>query len=114
MRDDDGAGSVLAVAIVGGLVALTMLLLPLQMGFAIRQSVAAAADAAALAAADTAVGRAPGYPCDAAARLAVANGAALDSCTVDGLVITVRVSRHLFGIAMTATATAGPPAAGVD
>lgn len=111
---ENGSGSVLAVAIVGGLAALTMLTLPLYMGLAVRQSVAAAADAAALAAADVAVGLAPGYPCEVAARVAAANGSALASCEADGLVVTVSVSRYILGILALGVATAGPPSGEAD
>lgn len=114
MRGDDGSGTVLTVALTGGMVALTGLALPLYMGLATRQAVAGAADAAALAAADTASGRLPGYPYEAAGRAASANGASLDSCAVDGLVVTVVVSRSILGIPVSARATAGPPPLGVD
>jgi secretion/DNA translocation related TadE-like protein len=109
MRSERGAGSVLTVALVGGLAALTALSLPLYMGLATRQAVAAAADAAALAAADVASGLVSGYPCATAARVAAANGASLVSCAVDGLVATVSASRGILGVAVVATATAGPP-----
>ena len=104
----------LAVAIAGGLAALTALSLPLYLGLVTRQAVAAAADAAALAAADAASGRIPGYPCELASRVAAANGAAVGSCTVDGLVVTITASRSILGIAVSARATAGPPTSGLD
>jgi secretion/DNA translocation related TadE-like protein len=103
------SGSVLAVALVGGVAALTGLSLPLYMGLATRQSVAAAADASALAAADVAVGIVPGYPCETAGQVAAANGAALGSCHLDGLVATVSATRWIIGIPVTSIATAGPP-----
>ena len=78
------------------------------MAVAASRSVEAAADAAALAAADTAVGLVPGYPCERAAEIAEANGASLVACETDGLVITVAVGRTLLGFAVTAAATAGP------
>jgi len=108
------SGSVLTVGLVVGTVTLTSLALPLYMGLVTRQAVSAAADAAALAAADTASGLVGGIPCDSAARVAAANGAGLSECTVDGLVVTVTVQRPIVGIAVSATATAGPPASGVD
>ncbi len=70
---------------------------------------AAAADAAALAAADVAVGIVAGFPCETAATVASANGATLANCETDGLIVTVVAERELFGLAVTATATAGPP-----
>jgi secretion/DNA translocation related TadE-like protein len=103
------SGSVLGVAVVGGLVALTGTVLPAYAALAVRQSVAGAADAAALAGADVAVGIAPGYPCEVAARVAAANGSGLASCQVDGLIVTVEASRIILGIAAVSSATAGPP-----
>jgi secretion/DNA translocation related TadE-like protein len=114
LRSERGAGSILAVALVGAVAALTSLLLPLYLAFALRQSVAAAADASALAAADVAVGIAPGLPCVKAAEVARANGVTLASCTGDGVVVTVSVSRPVLGVAVTAWATAGPPRGGKD
>jgi secretion/DNA translocation related TadE-like protein len=106
---DRGAGSVLAVAIVAAIAVSAVAALGLAAGLAARQRVEGAADAAALAAADTAAGLAPGDPCDVARRVAGANGAAVVSCTADGLVLTVGVSGAFAGIPLTARATAGPP-----
>ena len=105
---DEGSGSILAIAIIGSVVALALMMLPLYMVITVKQSVAGAADASALAAADTAVGLFAGFPCSAAARVASANGASIASCTVDGLVVTVTTSRSLLGLEVMATATAGP------
>jgi len=103
------SGSVATTAVAAGLLALTGTALPAYGALAARQAVAGAADAAALAAADVAVGILPGSPCEAAAAVAGANRAALTSCAADGLIVTVTVSRTLLGIPVTATATAGPP-----
>jgi secretion/DNA translocation related TadE-like protein len=106
---DRGSGSLLGLAIVGSVAAVVSLLVPLILGLGIRESLAGGADAAALAGADVAAGIAPGIPCDAAARLAAANGVSLGACAVDGLVVTVRTDRHFLGLELDATATAGPP-----
>lgn len=106
---DRGSGTVLAIGIVAALVTLTVVALPLSMAFAGRHAIAAAADAAALAGADVAVGLAPGYPCVEARRVAVANGATLAACDVDGLIVTVAASGTALGIPVTMRATAGPP-----
>ena len=111
MRDERGAGSVLAVAIIAAVLGVTVMLVPLYSVFVKKQAVAGAADAAALAAADVRVGLDPGEPCAVAARVAGANGATLTSCTVDGLVVTVVVSATVVRFAVEAAATAGPPAA---
>ena len=104
-----GSGSVLAVGLIAAITVLTAVLVPLYSALAERSAVGVAADAAALAAADVAVGLAPGVPCEVAARVAAANGASVVACAVDGLVVTVRVGRSAVGVAVTATATAGPP-----
>ena len=108
-RGDRGSGSLLGLAIVGSLAAVVTLLVPLIVGLGIRESLSDAVDAAALAGADVAAGIAPGIPCEAAARLAEANGVSLEACAVDGLVVTVRADRQFLGIELDATATAGPP-----
>jgi secretion/DNA translocation related TadE-like protein len=109
VNSDRGAGSVLTIALIAGVVALAGLAVPLYSALATRQAVAAAADASALAAADVAVGIAPGFPCAQAEVVASANGARLRSCELDGLIATVTVERSLLGIPAVASATAGPP-----
>jgi len=104
-----GSGSVLAVAVVGAVAALTLLLLPILGLLTIGQSVRAAADASALAGADTAAGLVPGVPCELAQRAADLNSARLVACTVDGLVVTVTVTRDAGGFVLTSRARAGPP-----
>ena len=114
MNGERGAGSILAVAVIAAVLCLTALVLPLQFSFSRGQQLAGAADAAALAAADTLSGAVAGTPCDTAARVARANAAELEACVLDGLVATVRVGGSAAGIRLTATATAGPPPAGND
>jgi secretion/DNA translocation related TadE-like protein len=111
---DRGSGTVLALGVIGALVALGTTMFPLSTVYLARQSLSAAADAAALAAADVAVGITSGYPCDAAAAAASANGARLSECRLDGLVATVTASASILGFALTARATAGPPSGVVD
>jgi len=106
---DRGSGSLLAIALVGSVTAVAALGLPVFVGLAVRQSVAAAADAAALAAADVLSGLEPGYPCDTARVVVEANAASLASCGTDGLVVTVSATRLFAGIPVTTRATAGPP-----
>lgn len=99
----------LALAIVTAVLLIAGVVLPALAALVVRRAVAGAADAAALAAADTAVGLHPGFPCEVAVRVASANGAALDSCELDGLVVTVQASTSVAGIPVVARATAGPP-----
>jgi len=109
IRGERGAGTILMVGLVATIVALTALVIPLYWALSVRHALAGAADAAALAAADTASGAIAGYPCDSAARLAAANDAVIKECTVDGRIVTITASRHILGILVTSSATAGPP-----
>jgi len=108
-RVDRGAASVLALGIVGAVVALTVLVVPITTTFVASQRAANAADAAALAAADTISGLVPGVACDVAAQTAARNGAALASCETEGPTVTVEVVVSALGIGLSATARAGPP-----
>ncbi|WP_166866473.1 MULTISPECIES: Rv3654c family TadE-like protein [unclassified Salinibacterium] len=108
-RADDGAGSVLALAIVAVVVLVALSLIVATAAFAARQRVVAAADAAALAAADVRLGVVAGDPCAVADRVARAHGARLTSCALDGAVATVEASAELLGVPIRITSRAGPP-----
>jgi secretion/DNA translocation related TadE-like protein len=99
----------LAVALAASVLVLTGLALPLNQALTVRQIVANAADAAALAAADTASGFVAGYPCPNAAEAARLNGAELGECVVDGLDVRVTAVRWVLGVPVTMAASAGPP-----
>ena len=103
-----GAASVLAVGIVGAVVALTAMVVPVTTTFIASQRAANAADAAALAAADAISGRVPGVACDLAAHVAARNGAVLTSCEPDGPDVTVAVAVSSLGMDLAAAARAGP------
>ncbi|MCU1545024.1 MAG: hypothetical protein JWP30_124 [Homoserinimonas sp.] len=108
-----GAGSVLAVAILGAVLCLLSLVIPLYIVLDAKQRAADAADASALAAADSAVGIVAGNPCAVAGVVAYANGAQMAGCRVDGLVVTVRVEIARRGFSVSAVATAGPPVSAI-
>lgn len=114
MRADAGAGSVLAIGIIGATVLLCGSAIPLYTVLVTRSAVVGAADAAALAAADARVGVVGGFACDVAAEVAAVNGAALATCELDGYVATVSVQREVLGFTVTARATAGPPPENTD
>ena len=99
----------LGIALIGAIVGLTAAVVPLYAVLVARSTVAGAADAAALAAADARVGVATGFPCERADEVAAANGAKLTACEVDGLIATVSVSRTILGFDLESSATAGPP-----
>ncbi len=109
MSDERGAGAVVALAIVGATVIVLLAVLALGAALVLRQRIIGAADGAALAAADAASGAVAGVPCTVAARVAEANGAALDVCAVDGLTATVTVRASLGPVPFSARSTAGPP-----
>lgn len=110
LRTERGSGTVLGFAVLAAVVGVTIVALPLYGAFVGRQAVSGAADAAALAAADTRAGVVSGYPCTLAQAIAEVNQTRLLSCELDGLVATVAVSRTILGIEVVVFATAGPPA----
>ena len=114
LRGERGAGTVVALVLGLGITAVLLLAMPAFAALSARHAVTAAADAAALAAADTASGLVPGHPCDAALRVAAANGTSLRSCILDGPVATVVVGRWVLGLAFAESATAGPAGSGTD
>jgi secretion/DNA translocation related TadE-like protein len=112
----EGETGAAGVALVGVLAASTIMLGILAgLGGAIveRHQLAAAADAAALVAADTVRGLVPGYPCAAAERVAAAASASIASCIFRGDTVTVTVQRTVIGVSLRASARAGPPSGGI-
>lgn len=78
------------------------------------QRVSAAADAAALAAADAAMGLVRGGPCEVAAKLARAHAARLDGCDIETTEAVVSVSTEVLGRRVSVTAKAGGALPPVD
>jgi len=109
LRNDRGAGTVLALALVLAVVAVGLSGVGLAAALTARQRVIGAADLAALAAADAASGAIGGVPCDIAAGVARANAARLTGCEMDGLVVSVTVAGSFAGIPVVAHSRAGPP-----
>jgi secretion/DNA translocation related TadE-like protein len=109
LRDATGAGGVLALALLALLTVVALAAAVMGAALAARQRVIAAADAGALAAADTALGIHPGIPCRVAAEVVAAHESSLVSCEIDGVVATVAVSTTIVGIEVTVRARAGPP-----
>ncbi|MCI0158103.1 hypothetical protein KNO15_15490 [Leifsonia shinshuensis] len=104
-----GSGTVLALATVAVLAAVTAAVVLVCGAWAARQRAGIAADAAALAGADVAVGRAAGDPCTRARLVAGANGATLAECAVAGVVVSVTAVVPYAGWRAEAPARAGPP-----
>lgn len=109
LPSERGSGGVLALAVLALLAVLTLATVGVGAALAQRQRVIAAADAGALAAADTALGIHPGIPCEQAARVVEAHEATLTACEVEGVVATVSASARVAGVLVTAQARAGPP-----
>lgn len=99
----------LALAALAMLAVLTLAAVGVGAALAARQRVIAAADAAALAASDTALGIHPGIPCTVAAQVVAAHRASLVACELEGVVATVTVSGRVAGVVVDARSRAGPP-----
>ena len=111
---DCGAGAILALGLVGVVIGLTAVLLALGHVVTSRHQAAAAADLAALAAAQAAAGTSAegsrAGPCEVAARIAAANRGRLAACSLDPggtATVSVRV-RTWQGLTAQAAARAGP------
>lgn len=104
-----GSGSVLALVTVAVIAAVTAAAVLVCGAWAARERAAVAADAAALAGAEVAVGRAVGEPCAQAEVVARSNGAALVECTVTGVVVRVGAVVPYAAWQARASARAGPP-----
>lgn len=121
-HSDRGSGSVLVLALCLVALALAAAVAGLGSALVARHRAEAAADLAALAAADVLLGRAPGAPCAAAGRLVRRDRAGrttLDDCQIEGRTARVAVSTRPVGwVAALGTATAvaragpSPPASG--
>lgn len=109
---DRGSGSILAVGSIAALCAATAIVLPFCAALPVKHRIKNAADAAALAAADVAVGLIPGAACEVAARVTDANGATLRRCQIDGLFVTVTAASSVLGLPIAATSSAGPAPSG--
>jgi secretion/DNA translocation related TadE-like protein len=107
--DERGSGAVLSLAPVAALAAVVTILLPFALLMPVKHRVKDAADAAALAAADVAVGLVPGAPCEVAATVVEGNGAELADCRMDGPIATVTAAATVAGVPVRATSSAGPP-----
>lgn len=105
------AGSALAAGVLAVAAVLSLGLAAVGGAAVTAQQAAGAADAAALAAADAASGAVPAdeEPCALAARVAVAAGARLTGCALEGFVATVEVQAAYAGLAAVSRARAGPP-----
>jgi secretion/DNA translocation related TadE-like protein len=98
----------LALGIGASFLILTFFLIPLLGGFVVHQRAQGIADLAALAAADAASGRLPGFPCTLAESLVVRDNFSVRECRLEGLVSRVTVSVSFGPFELVARARAGP------
>lgn len=109
VRQEGGSGSTLALAIIGATIAIAIALLGVVGAFSAHTRASVAADAAALAAADSASNRIPGDPCTRAGVVSTLHGGTLQSCTSTRTESHVTVSTDLGWFVITASARAGLP-----
>nr|WP_217274659.1 Rv3654c family TadE-like protein [Rathayibacter sp. VKM Ac-2835] len=106
---EDGSAAVVAVGVVAATILVTAAVLAGCGGVVGHQRAVAAADAAALAAADAASGLFPGEPCGEAERVAGAMTATLAGCALEEGIATVEVVVAVGPLALPARSRAGPP-----
>ncbi len=106
--DETGAGGAFALAVVTATVVCALAVVSLAGGLVTRQRVVAAADAAALAAADALVGAIPGEPCTLAEQVATAHRVVLDACLLEGAEALVSTRLDVVGVPIRARSRAGP------
>ena len=97
IRRECGAGSVLVLAAIMMVVVASLVAATVGSGLTARHRAAAAADLAALAAAEELSGAAGDHPCQAAERVSRANGAELQECIVHGAEVEVAASAPITG-----------------
>jgi secretion/DNA translocation related TadE-like protein len=105
---DSGAGTVLALAIIGVSVACLGISQTIALNLISGVRLSAAAEAAALSADDALRGLTTGYPCEIAGDIAKENMAILDECRIVGFEAFVKLHAKSMGIVLNATARAGP------
>ncbi len=108
LRNETGSGSVLMIGVVALVLSTGSAAVSISAAFAVKQRTAHAADAAALAAADTATGMVAGFPCEAAEKAARLNGADLGGCEIEGHIARVIARGQYLGIEVAVQARAGP------
>ncbi|MBO0985092.1 Rv3654c family TadE-like protein [Rathayibacter sp. SD072] len=106
---EDGSAATAAIGVVAGTILVTAAVLAGCGALVGHQRAVAAADGAALAAADVASGLLPGEPCGAADRVARAGAAQVSECAVDEGVATVEVVVSVGPVVLPARSRAGPP-----
>ena len=107
-RNDRGAGTILALAIMGLSVASLGVTEMVVDNFLGQERLQAFADSAVIAAEDALRGLTTGYPCDIARAIATENMVNLDECRIVGFEAFVNLRSQGMGIVLNASARAGP------
>lgn len=107
INDDRGAGSILALAIVAVCVFALSMIQVVGGQFIRLAHTRSAADAIAIAAADSLRGLSTGYPCEVARKMSLQAGVVLDECRIADLQVFVRVHSETLGLSLRAKARAG-------
>ena len=108
VRAERGAGTILALAVMGLSVASLGLTELVADNFLRQERLQAVADSAALAADDALRGLTTGFPCDIAKAIAIENMVILDECRIVGFEAFVNLQIQGLGIVLNASARAGP------
>ena len=107
-ESENGAGTVLALAVVS--LAVTLLIVSQSLAFNLLSHLRlqATSDSIAVAAADSLRGLSLGFPCEVAEQISVANMVNLVECRIVGLEVFITVHSDAVGIVLIAKARAGP------
>jgi secretion/DNA translocation related TadE-like protein len=106
MDTESGSGSILALSMLGLVVAVVLAVLGIG-GFRQQQGrLQGAADLAAIAASQTYRGMNTGFPCQRASQVLTLNMVNAAGCSIVGDEVTVAANLTLMGIVLNATATA--------
>lgn len=106
-RDDAGAGTILAVGLIGATLALFMSTALLANIWLQQLQLQQSAETAAISAADSLRGLSTGYPCEVAKQIAGLNMAKLVECRIVGFEVYIKVRSNAMGIVLNAEALAG-------
>ncbi|WP_052521496.1 M15 family metallopeptidase [Agreia bicolorata] len=109
LTGDDGAGGMLALTVAAGALAFSLVALTFFSVIPAKARTNAAADSAAIAAAESASIQSAAQSCDIAAEAATLNRATLLGCEVVGDEATVTVGREIFTTMFSVTARAAVP-----
>jgi len=110
-RGQEGAGTAYVLGLLAVVTLTGLTLIAATSSLTVAQRATAAADAAALAAADVMLGWVPGEPCVLADRVAGAHRTTLTHCRAEGLSMVVTVRATVLGVVVERSARAGPPRA---